>query len=63
MICDPETVTYCVEHDIVVPNGRGDMWPGQKRLVALMARNAKATWQFLGLPSDRVVEFGSEVAL
>jgi KUP system potassium uptake protein len=56
-------VTFYVERDILVTSGGGGMWRWRKRLFAFMARNARPPWEFFGMPTSRVIEFGSEVRL
>ena len=61
---DLDDVTYYVGHETVVHREDGMGLPAwQKRIFAVMERNAVHVSDFFSLPSDQVVEIGRQVAI
>src|SRR5579871_3257623 len=61
---DLSDVTYYVGHETVVHREDGTGLPAwQERIFAMMERNAIHVSDFFGLPTDRVVEIGRQVAI
>jgi KUP system potassium uptake protein len=61
---DLDDVTYYVGRETVVPRADGKGLPTlQGVLFAAMERNAAQATEFFGLPVDRVVEIGRQVAI
>ena len=63
--CDlePMTTSYFLSRDVVVPTTGGGMAPWREKLFAQMHHNAGAAAEFLNLPSNAVIEFGSKVEI
>ncbi len=49
--------------ETILPTGRGRMARWRKKLFAIMSRNATPATAFFGVPPNRVVELGTQVAL
>jgi KUP system potassium uptake protein len=49
--------------ETILPTGRGRMARWRKKLFAIMSRNATPATAFFGIPPNRVVELGTQVAL
>ncbi len=49
--------------ETILPTGRGRMARWRKRLFGVMARNASSATEYFGIPPNRVVELGTQVAL
>ncbi|QTD45823.1 potassium transporter Kup [Ottowia testudinis] len=60
---NPMTTSYFLSRDIVVPTIGKGMAPWREKLFAQMHHNASAAAEFLGLPSNAVVELGSKVEI
>jgi KUP system potassium uptake protein len=60
---DPDTASYFLGRDTVIPEreGRTPLW--QKRVFATLHRNAGSSASFFRLPPDRVIEVGSQVVI
>lgn len=60
---DPDDAVYVVGHETVIPSSRD--WPHalRDRLYSIMHRNAASPVLFFGLPPERVIEVGSQVAM
>ena len=55
--------TFYFGRETILPTGRGEMAHWRKRLFGLMARNANPATAHYGLPPNRIVELGTQVAL
>jgi len=55
--------SYFLSRDIVVPTLASGMAPWREKLFAGMHRNASAAADYLGLPTNRVVELGSKLEI
>ena len=55
--------SYFLSRDIVIPTIGGGMLPWREKLFAGMHRNASGVADFLSLPTNRVVELGSQVEI
>ncbi len=60
---DPMQTSYFLSRDSVVPTVGDGMAPWREKLFAQMHRNASDVADFLGLPSNAVVELGSKVEI
>ncbi|MFO0827784.1 MAG: KUP/HAK/KT family potassium transporter [Phycisphaerales bacterium] len=60
---DPETTTFFSRRVEVVPTGTARMARWRKLLYAALARNAADATKSFNLPPERVVDFGSKIAL
>ena len=49
--------------ETILPTGRGRMARWRKRLFGVMSRNASSATAYYGIPPNRVVELGTQVAL
>jgi KUP system potassium uptake protein len=58
-----ERTSYYLGRETILPSGSGRMAQWRKRLFGLMSRNAETATLFFGLPPNRVVELGTQVAL
>jgi KUP system potassium uptake protein len=58
----PRTSFY-LGRETILPSGTGGMARWRKRLFGVMSRNAETATFFFGLPPNRVVELGTQVAL
>jgi len=60
---DLEHASYFVSRITITPTDNPDMRSWQKNLFIAMARNASSAIDHFGLPTDRTVIMGSQVAL
>ena len=60
---DPMATSYFLSRETVVPTIGGGMAPWREKLFAQMHHNASAAADFLRLPSNAVVELGSQVEI
>ena len=60
---EPMTTSYFLSRDTVIPSFGGGMAPWREKLFAQMHRNASAAADFLHLPNNAVVEWGSKIEL
>ncbi len=60
---DLEHASYFVSRMTIVPTGSPGMAPWRKKLFVAMARNATSPIDAFGLPTDRTVMTGSQVAI
>jgi KUP system potassium uptake protein len=60
---DPETTTFFSRRVEIVPTGDAKMPRWQKLLYAALSRNTVDTTRAFSLPPERVVDFGSKIAL
>ena len=60
---DPMQTSYFLSRDSVVPRLGDGMAPWREKLFAQMHHNASGAADFLGLPSNAVVELGSKVEI
>ncbi len=60
---DLEHASYFLSHITITPNGPGGMRRWRKKLFVAMARNAASPIEHFGLPSERTVIMGSQVAV
>jgi KUP system potassium uptake protein len=59
---DLEHASYYLSRIVIRPNGEG-MHSWRKRLFVLMARNAASPIDHFGLPADRTVIMGEQIAV
>jgi KUP system potassium uptake protein len=59
---EPMEATYFLSRETIVPRSDG-MAAWRERLFAALARNAGSIADFFNIPSNRVVELGTRVAL
>jgi KUP system potassium uptake protein len=60
---DSQTTTFFSRRVEVIPSGKAKMPRWQKLLYAALSRNAADTTRSFNLPPERVVDFGSQIAL
>ncbi|GAB6037366.1 potassium transporter Kup [Fundidesulfovibrio butyratiphilus] len=60
---DPGDTTFFLGRESLFTTGKAPMLPWRKRLFAFMSRNSRPATTYFGLPSDRVMELGVQVAL
>lgn len=60
---DPDDAVYVVGRETVIPHPGSSPVSLRDRLFALMHRNAASPVRFFGLPSERVIEVGTQVEL
>jgi KUP system potassium uptake protein len=60
---DPDDAVYVVGNETVLPHEGRNFLALRDRLFALMHRNATSPIMFFGLPPERVIEVGSQVAM
>lgn len=60
---DDMNTSYFLSREIIVPTFGDGMAPWREKLFASMHRNASSAADFLSLPTNRVVELGSKVAI
>jgi KUP system potassium uptake protein len=60
---DLARTSFYLGRETILPSGAGRMARWRKRLFGLMSRNADPATMFFGLPPNRVVELGTQVAL
>ena len=59
----PETTSFYVGRETVLPRGRSHMAYWRKVLFRVISRNARATTDFFSIPPGRVVELGMQIDL
>jgi KUP system potassium uptake protein len=59
----PETTSFYVGRETVLPRGRSHMAYWRKVLFRIISRNARATTDFFSIPPGRVVELGMQIDL
>jgi KUP system potassium uptake protein len=59
----PETTSFYVGRETVLPRGRSRMARWRKALFQLISRNARATPDYFAIPPGRVVELGMQIDL
>lgn len=60
---DPEDAVYVVGHETILPRPGRSILSLRDKLFALMHRNATSPVRFFGLPPERVIEVGTQVAM
>jgi KUP system potassium uptake protein len=60
---DPDDAVYVVGHESILPRPGHSILSLRDRLFALMHRNATSPVRFFGLPPERVIEVGTQVAM
>jgi len=60
---DEMETSYFLSRDTVVPTFGGGMSMWREKLFASMHRNAAAAADFLNLPSNRIVELGTQIEI
>jgi len=63
LLSKPETTSYYVGRETVLPRGRSHMAYWRKVLFRFISRNARATTDFFSIPPGRVVELGMQIDL
>jgi KUP system potassium uptake protein len=63
LVVDPETVSYFVGRDTVVPGTGTRMSHWRQSMFSAMHWNAGSSADFFRLPADRVIEVGSQIVL
>jgi len=61
--CRPRDTTYYLGRERLLPGGPARMPKWRKLLFVFMSRNARSATEFFGLPSNRVVELGTQIEL
>lgn len=60
---DPEDAVYVIGNETVIPKEGRSPLALRDRLFAVMHRNATSPIRFFGLPAERVIEVGTQVAM
>ncbi len=63
LLTKPETTSFYVGRETVLPRGRSEMAYWRKVLFRFISRNARATTDFFSIPPGRVVELGMQIDL
>ena len=58
-----EHTTFFLGNEIVLPEGRAGMFRWRTRLFAFLARNAVRPTTFFNIPTQRVMEVGSQIEM
>lgn len=61
LTCRPGETTYLLGRERLIPTGPAKLAQWRKRLFVIMSRNARSATEFFGLPSNRVVELGTQI--
>ena len=61
LTCRPAQTTYFLGRERLIPSGPAKLARWRKRLFVVMSRNARSATEFFGLPSNRVVELGTQI--
>ncbi len=61
--CQPRDTTYFLGRERLLPTGPSRLAQWRKHLFVFMSRNARSATEFFGLPSNRVVELGTQIEL
>jgi len=60
---DPMETTYYLSRETIIPSFRRRMLPMRARLFSLMSRNATSASDFFKIPTNRVVELGTQLVI
>jgi KUP system potassium uptake protein len=60
---EPMDTSYFLGRETLIPQLESDMWSWRVKIFVTMFRNAGSAASFFGLPANRVVELGTQVAL
>ena len=60
---DPESTTYFLSREELIPGQRSDLPPLRRRAFMQMARSAQVIADYYGLPPSRVVEIGTRLEI
>jgi len=60
---DPMETTYYLSRETIIPSFRRRMLPVRARLFSLMSRNATSASDFFKIPTNRVVELGTQLVI
>ena len=63
LLTKPETTSFYVGRETVLPRGRSHMAYWRKVLFRIISRNARATTDYFSIPPGRVVELGMQIDL
>jgi KUP system potassium uptake protein len=63
LVASPNSTTYYVGRETLLPRGRSRMARWRKKLFGLIARNARPSTDFFAIPPGRVVELGMQIDL
>jgi len=63
LVIDPADTTFFLGRETLLATNRPGMALWRERLFAVLARNARRATKFFRLPSERVVELGTEIEL
>ena len=63
LLTKPETTSFYVGRETVLPRGRSHMAYWRKVLFRVISRNARATTDYFSIPPGRVVELGMQIDL
>ncbi|HTS79642.1 MAG TPA: KUP/HAK/KT family potassium transporter [Myxococcaceae bacterium] len=63
LLSKPETTSFYVGRETVLPRGRSHMAYWRKVLFRFISRNARATTDYFSIPPGRVVELGMQIDL
>ncbi len=61
LTCRPAQTTYFLGRERLIPTGQAKLWGWRKKLFVVMSRNARSATEFFGLPTNRVVELGTQI--
>lgn len=61
--CDRRTATYFLSRQTLIPSRKPGMPIWQEHVFAAMVRNSETPMSFFKLPTDRVVELGSQIEI
>jgi KUP system potassium uptake protein len=61
LTCRPSETTFVLGRERLLPSGPSKLSRWRKRLFVFMSRNARSATEFFGLPSNRVVELGTQI--
>ncbi len=59
----PESTSYYLGRETLLPTGKSRMWRWRKALFSFISKNARSATQYFGIPADRVVELGMQIDL
>lgn len=59
----PMETSYFLARQTLIPSSRPGMWIWREKLFAWMVRNAASAMEFFKLPTNRVIELGSQIEI
>jgi KUP system potassium uptake protein len=60
---NPQSATYFFNREMIITGGCAHMWQWQKRLYAVLSRNASPARDYYQIPPSQIIELGLAIQL